>query len=163
MVSLDISDNSLGAEGAKILAEALKAQQQLVCDDGKLFKSKGVLARSTCKHCGKKKDVHATRGALVKFNISNNTLRAEGAKALGEALKGNKVLQELNIAGNELIYKADAKSKADTDMAGVIAIGDAIPTMGALASLDLSQNYVPESEMEQIKTLCQSKEISLKI
>ena len=68
----------------------------------------------------------------MKFNISNNTLRAEGAKALGEALKGNKVLQELNIADNELIYKADAKSEADTDMAGVIAIGDAIPTMGAM-------------------------------
>ena len=34
---------------------------------------------------------------------------------------------------------------------------------GALVSLDLSQNYVPESQVEQIKTACQSKGISLKI
>ena len=77
MVSLDISDNSLGAEGAKILAEALKAQQQLVCDDGKLFKSKGVLVRSTCRHCGKKKDVHATRGALSSLDLSDNGIPAD--------------------------------------------------------------------------------------
>ncbi len=46
---------------------------------------------------------------------------------------------------------------------GVIAIANAIPAMGALASLDLSQNSVPESEMNQIRAACQSQGISLKI
>ena len=74
---------------------------------------------------------------MVKFNASNNNLCAEGGKALGDALKGNQVLQELNIASNMLIYKAGT---ADTDMSGVMAISDAIPTMGAMTSLDVSSN-----------------------
>ena len=45
---------------------------------------------------------------------------------------------------------------------GVIAIADAIPTMGALASLDLSENKIPAEQMDPIKTLCESKQIALK-
>ena len=94
---------------------------------------------------------------MVKFNASNNNFRAEGGKALGDALKGNQVLQELNIASNMLIVKADAKSAADTDMSGVIAIGDAIPTMGALTSLNVSNNsigqYWDRSKMKWISEM----------
>lgn len=38
--------------------------------------------------------------ALVKFDISNKELRAEGGKALAEALKNNQVMTELNISNN---------------------------------------------------------------
>ena len=86
----------------------------------------------------------------MKFDISDNDLRAEGGKALGEALKDNQVMQELNIASNMLIYKADAKSDADTDMSGVIAISDAIPTMGALTSLNISNNKIEAEGAKQI-------------
>ena len=71
--------------------------------------------------------------ALVKFDISNNSLLAAGAKTLGEALKGNQVLTELNVADNDMGVKGD-------DLSGIIAIGDAIPTMGALTSLNLASN-----------------------
>lgn len=47
-------------------------------------------------------DAITTNGALVKFAISKNWLRAQGAKALAEALKGNQVMQELDIADNRL-------------------------------------------------------------
>ena len=82
MKSLDISDNILRVEGAKALAGAL---QQLVCDDGKPFQSKSVLARSTCKHCGKKKDAHAIGCALTSIDASGNALTDKGGKALRQA------------------------------------------------------------------------------
>ena len=69
----------------------------------------------------------------MKFDISNNDIRAEGGKALAEALKDNKVMQELSIASNAL-------SNDGRDMSGVIAISGAIPTMGALTSLNISNN-----------------------
>ena len=78
-----------------------------------------------------------TKCALVKFDISNNTLCVAGGKALAEGLKGNQVLTELNLANNSLGL---VKKYGDADMAGVIAIGDAIPTMGAMASLNVSAN-----------------------
>ena len=76
----------------------------------------------------------------MKLNMSNNNLLAEGATALGGALKDNKVMTELNIAGNDLGYNAND----DADMSGAIAISDAIPTMGALTSLDISANNIGE-------------------
>ena len=78
--------------------------------------------------------------ALVKFDISKNNLRAEGGKALAEALKGNKIMKELSIAGNWLSRKADNINA--TDMSGMIAISGAIPTMGALTSLNVSKNML---------------------
>ena len=72
----------------------------------------------------------------MTFDISVNSLCAEGGKILAEALKDNNVMTELNISDNELAEDEDG----DTDMSGVIAISNAIPTMGALASLDISSN-----------------------
>jgi hypothetical protein len=64
LYSLDLSANSLGAEGAKVLAKMLKPRL-LLCEDGKCFKSKGVLAQSTCRHCGDKESAHGRgKGAL---------------------------------------------------------------------------------------------------
>ena len=74
----------------------------------------------------------------MKFDISNNRLSAEGGKALAGALKGNQVMTELNIAENRLGFKAEGYEKAD--MSGVVAISDAIPTMGALTSLNVSNS-----------------------
>ena len=80
-----------------------------------------------------------TNGAMTKFDISNNDLCAAGGKALAEALKGNKVMKELNLAGNRMGMKS-SDDWDGADMSGVIAISDAIPTMGALTSLDISSN-----------------------
>ena len=72
----------------------------------------------------------------MTFDISANSLCAEGGKILAEALKDNNVMTELNISDNELAEDEDE----ETDMSGVIAISDAIPTMGALTSLNLASN-----------------------
>ena len=67
----------------------------------------------------------------MKFTISDNHLTAEGGKALAEALKDNTIMKELNIAENNLGYD----TYGNTDTSGVIAISDAIPTMGAMTTI----------------------------
>ena len=74
---------------------------------------------------------------MTKFDISNCSLMAEGGKALAAGLKGNQVLTELNVAGNDLALLADHSA---FDMSGVIALADILPDMGAMTSLDLSRN-----------------------
>ena len=81
-------------------------------------------------------DANSNNGALVKFDVSSNVLCAEGGKAIAEALKNNQVMTDLNIASNYLSEDSDDKP----DMSGVIAISNAIPTMGALTSLNISSN-----------------------
>ena len=76
----------------------------------------------------------------MKFDISKNQLYAVGSKAIAEALAGNQVMTELNIAGTDL----GKKDWETTDMSGVIAIGNAIPTMRALTSLDVSSNELTD-------------------
>ena len=77
---------------------------------------------------------------------------------MAEALKGNQIMTELSISGNHMTYDGSNYG----DISGVIAISNAIPTMGALASLDLSQNGIPAEEMGPIERLCESKQIALR-
>jgi hypothetical protein len=76
--------------------------------------------------------------AMTTFAISSNDIRAGGGKALAAGLKGNQVITELNISSNTLSY--DPGGNRDTS--GVIAIADAIPDMGALTKLDISENVL---------------------
>jgi Ran GTPase-activating protein (RanGAP) involved in mRNA processing and transport len=73
--------------------------------------------------------------ALLKLNISNTDLCAEGATVLAAALGGNQSMTELNIANNHVCVKAGR-----SDMSGVIAIANSIKNMGALTKFDISQN-----------------------
>ena len=77
-------------------------------------------------------------GRLVKFDVSHNDLHAEGGQAIAEALKNNRVMTNFNISGNCLGISTDENS----DMSGVIAISEAISTMKALTSLDISNNAI---------------------
>jgi hypothetical protein len=76
-------------------------------------------------------------GALAKFVISSNAIKAGGTAAIAGALKGNTILTELDLSSNEMGWN-DAGRKRD--MSGVAALADAIPDMGALTSLNLSSN-----------------------
>jgi hypothetical protein len=77
-------------------------------------------------------------GALTKFNISENRLRAEGGKTLAAGLKGNMGITELNIARNFL----GIKPNGDKDMSAVVALADIIKDMGAMAKFDISSNDI---------------------
>ena len=80
---------------------------------------------------------NTTKGALVKFDISKNGLYAEGTKLVAQALMGNQIMTELNISGNFMTF--DGRSNHG-EMSGVSAISNAIPTMGAMTSLNCSHN-----------------------
>ena len=84
-------------------------------------------------------------GALVKFDIRDNDIRAEGGKALAEALKNNQVMTELNISNNML----SRNTEYNADLSGVIAIRDAIPTMRAVATVTINMFPLP---IQDIKT-----------
>ena len=160
-MKFNVSDNKIYGAGAKALAESLRGNQvmtdlnfannSLSWIDENHKGLDGVIAIS---------NAIPTMGALVKIDISENMLCAPGTKSIAVALNDNQVMTELNISGNYMGWK-DYDSEAP-DMSGVIAISNAIPTMGALASLDLSQNSIPAEEMGPIERLCESKQIALR-
>jgi hypothetical protein len=80
--------------------------------------------------------------AMTKFDISNNSLFAEGGEALAAGLRDNQVVIELNTSG---IYLG-CNSEFGADMSGVIALADIIPDMGALSLLSLKKNDLLNKE-----------------
>jgi Ran GTPase-activating protein (RanGAP) involved in mRNA processing and transport len=145
LVKFDISANNLKPEGAKALAEGLKNNKIMrelniaankITDDGEDMS--GAVAIG---------DAIPTMGALIKFDISDNDLCSVGTKAVAEALKGNQNMTELNISSNYACMNNDTD---EADMSGVIAIRDAIPTMGALENLHIGDNEIPIENMSEI-------------
>ena len=78
----------------------------------------------------------AGNGALVKLDISENDIQAEGGKALAVGLTGNQVITDLNFC-NTCLGK---DSNFDSDMSGVIALNGVIKGMGAMTKLDARQS-----------------------
>jgi hypothetical protein len=154
LLSLDISSNSLFAEGTKLLAQALKGNQimtalsissNMMTYDGKKFgEMSGVAALA---------DVIPGMGAMTRLNLASNQLYAEGTKLLAAALKGNLIIIELNISSDKMTWNGSAWG----DMSGIIALADAIPDMGALTSLNLSSN---ELEAEGAKIVVEATKVT---
>jgi Ran GTPase-activating protein (RanGAP) involved in mRNA processing and transport len=136
LLVLSLNSNSLGVDGGKALADGLRGNNVLIelnISDNDLTNygrdRSGVIALA---------DVIKDMGAMTKFDISSNNIRAEGGEALAEGLKCNQVIKELNFSGNTLGHKSNGVS----DTSGIIAIADVIPGMGALFSLNLSRNSI---------------------
>jgi hypothetical protein len=71
---------------------------------------------------------------LLKLGISENDIRAEGGKALAEALQDNQVITELNIANNSLCMNTNY----DFEISGVASLADVISGMGAISQFTFS-------------------------
>eukprot|EP00935_MAST-01C_sp_MAST-1C-sp1_P000641 g641.t1 len=123
LTSLNLSENYIHAEGAEHVAEAIKGHLDLTSG------STAVVYGYSC--------YITTKEALVKFDISANKLNAAGSTVLAKALKGSPAMTELNLSSNNL-----GGGYCSTDMSGVVAIADAIPTMGALMSLNIKDNSI---------------------
>ena len=146
-MSLNISNNCMatreaGKEAGKALANALSANTVLK----ELDVSSNIWQEDPFRDWNETGDgpgfakelaigVRASE-TLMKFNISNNNLFAAGGKAIAEALAGNQVLAELNIADNHL----GLDSNYHIEMSGVVAITDTIRTIRALKKLNISAN-----------------------
>lgn len=74
---------------------------------------------------------------LTRLDLSNNPLYASGCKALADSLRGNHVMAELKLSVCDLSRDA---TRSATNISGVLAMCDAIPTMRALARLDMDAN-----------------------
>ena len=70
--------------------------------------------------------------ALVKLDISGNTLSDEGAAAISECLKVNNILKELNISKNEITSE------------GATIIAEVLQLNTALVKLDISCNMLSD-------------------
>ena len=109
-------------------------------------------------------DIRLTIRAMTSLHIGNNNIPVKNMNeiiAIVEAKPAMKVLCAVPFR-DKTITELDVSGQS-LGVEGALVIRRYLENNGALASLDLSQNSVPDSEMEQIKTLCQSKEISLKI
>jgi Ran GTPase-activating protein (RanGAP) involved in mRNA processing and transport len=86
--------------------------------------------------------------------LKSNKLQAAGGKALGEGLKGNQVITELNIADNNL---GSYTPGVGTDMSGVIALADAIPDMRALSIANVMGNKIGKEMLSKLREIMHSK------
>jgi hypothetical protein len=93
--------------------------------------------------------------ALTKFDISNNSLYAAGAKVLATGLEGNHGITELNLGGNRLGVK---DAHWNVDISGVIALADTIPDMGAISSVNLLKNHIGIEQALGLVKIMQSRE-----
>jgi hypothetical protein len=97
---------------------------------------------------------------MTKLDISKNGLRAEGGRALAVGLKGNQVMTELNIAGNQ--FTKNACGTAYDDMSGVAALTGAIKDMRALSTVILHKFPLPIQEIKAKAELdLSSKELGI--
>jgi hypothetical protein len=169
VTELDASGKNLGSEGALVVAEYLDGNGALTRINmskntlatkeagealGNMLKANSVLTEldvssNAIPHDGSGFAQGISKGlpdneALTSLDISDNGLYAEGTKLLAEALKSNQIMTALNISSNEMTY-AGVRYVGDEhfgDMSGVAALGDNMPGMGALTSLDISSNGI---------------------
>ena len=90
---------------------------------------------------------------MTSLNISNNKI---GWFALPEGWK------DTEHNGKQLFAKPDSNSYSLTPPPGakpegIIAIANAIPTMRALTSLDISGNNISSKDMDPIREICAAR------
>jgi Leucine-rich repeat (LRR) protein len=104
---------------------------------------------------------HAIRnmGALLSLNLAGNRLYSEGTKLLAEVLKGNTIMTELNISDSSATT-SDGKTHGETS--GIMALANVIPGMGALTSLHVGKNHIPEKEIREVMAIAMHME-SMKV
>jgi hypothetical protein len=184
---LDISSCNLGAQGGFHLASIIKDMGALTSLNMSKNRIKGAEAgkalgdalagNTVLKELDLSGDEHyanmdigfmkaftpglSENGAMLKLDVSNNALCADGAKVLAETLMGNQVLTEINIANNCLGKKTASLFFEDADMSGIAALADAIPGMGALIKLDISSNHIGAEQEGGLQRICAAGSIEL--
>lgn len=123
LTSIDLSDNEIGEEGAKLIAEVLKENETLVSID----LSDNAIGEASVKTIVEALKINKT---ITNLNFAYNPIGKEGAKLIAEALKVNKTLTSINCSNNGIGEE------------GANLILEALKVNKTLTSIDFSANGI---------------------
>ncbi|XP_068738348.1 protein NLRC3-like isoform X2 [Montipora capricornis] len=153
LTSLDLSQNSIGAEGGTSLSQALAVNTSLTTLDlsDSSIGADGVTSISQAL---------AVNTSLTTLDMSHNSIGAEGATSLSQALAVNTSLTTLNLSANFIGAKAATSlsqalavntslttlnlSVNSIDAEGVTSLFQALAVNTSLTALGLSGNFISD-------------------
>jgi hypothetical protein len=124
VTTLSLWDNSIGDEGAKAIAEALKVNEVVTTLDlrgGNNIGDEGAIAIA---------EALKVNAVVTTLSLGSNNIGDEGAIAIAEALKANAVVTILSLGGNSIGDE------------GAIAIAEALKVNVVVTTLDLAWNKI---------------------
>ena len=131
---LFLSDQHLGDEGARILAESLLKNQSLRC----LCLSRNHIGDKGAEALGKMLEQHPS---LIELDLQHNRISPKGAKAFAKKLQKNGCLTSLNLDHNAVGDKGTESFakylKHNRKLTVLSLINNQITVKGALALADL--------------------------
>jgi len=133
LTSLSLDGNDVGPEGAKALADALRANAVLTSLNLTYNRIGPEGAKAIAEALGSGKAV------LTSLDLSFNQLGPEGGKAVAEALPFMAVLTHLDLSGNELDAEAGK------------ALASALAANAVLKKLDLRVNHLGEAAEQTVR------------
>ena len=155
LTSLDISNNGLGAKGlGPKKADISASEGDMVVYNG----MQGVLGSWNSTYFGfttmdgvkALADAIKNNGAIEKLLMAKNGLLTEEAgKILADMLKENSTLKELDVSDSG--YGLPSSKKDGPGFAQELA--DGVKNNGALYSLNISDNLVPDEQAQEIDKL----------
>ena len=153
MTKLDMSENVFeGAAAGKAIGGMLTGNSTLKDLDLSGCRIDSGAAKGTSKGL-------ARNGALSVLSLKNNALGTkEAGKVLGEMLKENSVLKELDLSDNRYHYGGGIY-RTDPEFAEELAAG--IKDNRALSKLDVRNNNISATVKPLLQGACDAKAISL--
>ena len=151
LTSLDLSNNSIGDEGASSLSDALRVNTSLTSLNlpGNSIGDEGASSLS---------EALRVNTSLTSLDLSNNSIGVEGASSLSEALRVNTSLTSLNLRynpiGGEGASSLSEALRVNTSLTtlylflnsigdeGASSLSEALRVNTSLTSLDLSNNSI---------------------
>ena len=140
---IDISNHNLGPEDLEKVAKELHDNtvvSELIISGNEVARDKHYMYLTDLLGIKELSAALPTMTALIKLDISRNNLGPEGIRQLAEGLRGNATLKRINAAQNRATWTIRSSYKGYTDMSGIKALFEVIPTMLALTHLDISRN-----------------------
>ncbi|KAL0242955.1 hypothetical protein GEMRC1_005518 [Eukaryota sp. GEM-RC1] len=165
VTSIDLSANSIRAEGACALADALKVNASItsvyLCQNS--IGAKGARALA---------DALKVNASITSINLGHNSIGPEGAKALADALKVNASITSVNLwcncIGDEGARALAEALKVNTSVTSILlrnnsikdegacALADALKVNSSVTSVDLRDNddIGPLGTREELRQRC---------
>ena len=134
MTTLDLYGNSIGVDGAKAIAEALKVNTVLT----KLYLFNNSIGVDGAKAIAEALKVNTV---LTILSLGGNSIGDDGAKAIAEAFKVNTVLTTLNLSSNSI------------GVHGAKAIAEALKVNTVLTTLHLLSNSIGDDLLNDFNKL----------